>query len=409
MCGHRWGLDMTATTAMPLAVRTGFARSCGSNAPQLVRTAWISSTSFKLRSARVSRRRVLHRVQVDHLAPPHSSIIPRPPPRWRGRGSHPPTSEGRPRARRGRRRPAVTRGARRRSARGSATFRRESGLPACCAVPGAKIRRRESIRVGLASVLLPVPAPPLPRARGSRGGAGPTPPFATLVPCGPLRRHAPGAGRVKRVPPTEITTPAGTEAPRSLKCSPGRVRVPEDARRGEARARAAADAAQKRVDEVGAPGGAWHPAQHRRVAHQAAFAAEAMHESRAVYASQARRCERTGAIVSETWGASPGLRASSAGRRAYWRSCSGARRAAHQRGAHAGSGGFRAGAESPGGVWSPSKNARSESRRRSGRSVERGARERAGTFGRRHGGDRPKPAAAARAFAEGLGAEEEEE
>ena len=50
MCGHRWGLDMTATTAMPLAVRTGFARSCGSNAPLCSSgTAWISSTSFKLR------------------------------------------------------------------------------------------------------------------------------------------------------------------------------------------------------------------------------------------------------------------------------------------------------------------------------------------------------------------------
>ena len=32
MCGHRCGLDMTATTAMPDAVRTGFARSLPASA-----------------------------------------------------------------------------------------------------------------------------------------------------------------------------------------------------------------------------------------------------------------------------------------------------------------------------------------------------------------------------------------
>jgi hypothetical protein len=31
MCGHRCGLLITATTATPLAVRTGFALSFGSN------------------------------------------------------------------------------------------------------------------------------------------------------------------------------------------------------------------------------------------------------------------------------------------------------------------------------------------------------------------------------------------
>ena len=32
ICGHRWGLHMTATTAIPLAVRTGFAFSLGTRA-----------------------------------------------------------------------------------------------------------------------------------------------------------------------------------------------------------------------------------------------------------------------------------------------------------------------------------------------------------------------------------------
>ena len=118
-------------------------------------------------------------------------------------------------------------------------------------------------------------------------------------------------GGVKRVPPTEIKCDAcgHTKHPRSRKCSaPGCacecLKMHVGVKRK--RVRAAADAAQVRVDEVGAPGGAWHPAQHRRVVHQAAFAAEAMHESRAVYAVLvARRCERTGAIVSETWGSEP--------------------------------------------------------------------------------------------------------
>mmetsp|Transcript_1252 Transcript_1252/g.5589 ORF Transcript_1252/g.5589 Transcript_1252/m.5589 type:complete len:251 (+) Transcript_1252:1024-1776(+) len=47
MWGHRWGLDMTATTAMPDAVRTGLARSCGNNASRCSSgTAPMSSTSF---------------------------------------------------------------------------------------------------------------------------------------------------------------------------------------------------------------------------------------------------------------------------------------------------------------------------------------------------------------------------
>ena len=47
MWGHRWGLDMTATTAMPDAVRTGLARSCGRRDSRCSSgTAPMSSTSF---------------------------------------------------------------------------------------------------------------------------------------------------------------------------------------------------------------------------------------------------------------------------------------------------------------------------------------------------------------------------
>lgn len=50
MCGHLCGLLMTATTAMPEAVRTGLARSCGSSMALCSSgTAAIISTSFGCR------------------------------------------------------------------------------------------------------------------------------------------------------------------------------------------------------------------------------------------------------------------------------------------------------------------------------------------------------------------------
>jgi hypothetical protein len=50
MCGQRWGLLMTATTAMPEAVRTGLARSWGSSSARCSSgTAAIISTSLGAR------------------------------------------------------------------------------------------------------------------------------------------------------------------------------------------------------------------------------------------------------------------------------------------------------------------------------------------------------------------------
>lgn len=50
MCGHRWGLLMTATTAMPEAVLTGLALSCGSSIALCSSgTAAIISTSLGAR------------------------------------------------------------------------------------------------------------------------------------------------------------------------------------------------------------------------------------------------------------------------------------------------------------------------------------------------------------------------
>ena len=164
------------------------------------------------------------------------------------------------------------------------------------------------------------------------------------------------------------------------------------------RVRAAADAAQKRVDEVGAPGGAWHPAQHRRVVHQAAFAAEAMHESRAVYAVLvARRCQRTGAIVSETWGSEPWVAGELGGTTGVLEIVFRGHAARHISAAPTpGLGDFEPVTESLRACGLASlaeKIARSQLRRRrvprarGGVRVERGVRgERAGTFGRRHGG-----------------------
>ena len=118
-------------------------------------------------------------------------------------------------------------------------------------------------------------------------------------------------GGAKRVPPREIVCDACGHAkhPRAKRCAvPGCacecLKMHVGLKRK--RARAAADAIEMHPDADGAPGGSWHPSQHRRVVHQAAFAAEAMSKSRAVYAVLvARRCERTGAVVSETWGSEP--------------------------------------------------------------------------------------------------------
>ena len=118
-------------------------------------------------------------------------------------------------------------------------------------------------------------------------------------------------GGSKRVPPREIICDACGHAkhPRAKKCNaPGCACECLLMHGGSKRkrARAAADAIEMHPDADGAPGGSWHPSQHRRVVHQAAFAAEAMSRSRAVYAVLvARRCERTGAVVSETWGSEP--------------------------------------------------------------------------------------------------------
>ena len=152
------------------------------------------------------------------------------------------------------------------------------------------------------------------RARaGLPGGGGPTP-FFSLRACREVCNATMvkrDQGVVKREPPREISCDACGHAkhPRAKKCNaPGCACECLQMHGGSKRkrARAAADAAKARSGAAGAPGGAWHPAQHRRVVHQAAFAAEAMHESRAVYAVLvARRCERTGAVVSETWGSEP--------------------------------------------------------------------------------------------------------
>jgi hypothetical protein len=64
---------------------------------------------------------------------------------------------------------------------------------------------------------------------------------------------------------------------------------------------------KERIDETGALRvGEWQQSQYRRVIHQASFAAECMPKSRAVFCVlSARRCETTGAVITETWGTEP--------------------------------------------------------------------------------------------------------
>ena len=101
-----------------------------------------------------------------------------------------------------------------------------------------------------------------------------------------------------------LQTPAGTRSTPSEEVhAPGwRLQMHGGSKRK--RARAAADAAKARL----APPARRAARGTRRstVGSCTAASAEAMHESRAVYAVLvARRCERTGAVVSETWGSEP--------------------------------------------------------------------------------------------------------
>ena len=130
----------------------------------------------------------------------------------------------------------------------------------------------------------------------------------------------------------------------------------------------------------------------------------------------ARRCERTGAIVSETWGSEPWVAGELGGTTGVLEIVFRGHAARHQRGAHAGLGDFEPVTERSARAASSLAEMREanptppRSAARGGVRVERGVRgERAGTFGVATVGDRLKLMAAARAFAEGLGAEEEEE
>ena len=56
---------------------------------------------------------------------------------------------------------------------------------------------------------------------------------------------------------------------------------------------------------IEAADGHWNPAQHRRVIHQAKFAAECMSKSRAVYAVLVAHRTPSGAVTSDVWGSEP--------------------------------------------------------------------------------------------------------
>ena len=56
---------------------------------------------------------------------------------------------------------------------------------------------------------------------------------------------------------------------------------------------------------IEAADGEWNPAQHRRVIHQAKFAAECMSKSRAVYAVLVAHRTPSGVVASDVWGSEP--------------------------------------------------------------------------------------------------------
>ena len=62
---------------------------------------------------------------------------------------------------------------------------------------------------------------------------------------------------------------------------------------------------KRQRDAVASSEGTWNFAQHRRVIHQAKFAAECMSRCRAVYAVLVAHRLESGGIASELWGSAP--------------------------------------------------------------------------------------------------------
>lgn len=116
-------------------------------------------------------------------------------------------------------------------------------------------------------------------------------------------------GGVKRVPPTEISCDAcgHQKHPRSLKCKEPGCQCECLKQHVGVKRKRKAESMAKGMDEAGTEThGGWRMATHKKVVHQASFAAGCMFKSRAVYAVLcARFCENQNAVVTETWGSEP--------------------------------------------------------------------------------------------------------